>query len=438
MKAAIYTLGCKVNTCESSEIASLLRQAGWQIVTEDEQADAFVVNSCTVTEESSRKSKQLLRRLRRSNPQAVLVLTGCYVQAFPEEAAALQEADLVIGHRERESLPRLLTLFLQNRESLRLIQPHEKEEPFSGGNTASTEGHTRAFLKIQDGCDRFCSYCIIPYARGRSRSASLERVRSVSRAFAANGYREIVLVGINLSAFGKDSGEGDLADAVAAASEPAGIVRVRLGSLEPDHLTPDLLERLSACRKLCGQFHISLQSGCDSVLRRMNRHYTAEEYDTLTQRLRAGFPDCSLTTDVICGFPGESEEEFAETVAFVKKIGFEKVHIFPYSPRSGTSAARRDGQIPKHEKQKRCAYLAKITENSRTAFFAARLGKIYDVLFETQKNGLWHGYTENYIPVAVKNEGTESLRGKILPVRLSALASDGCIGERLLDETENL
>ena len=418
MKFFLKTFGCRVNQVESQALFEEFQRAGWSQTPHMEEADLCLLNTCTVTHQADKDVEKLIRQILRRNPASRLVLTGCYAAAHKEHIRQTFPQAEIVGKYDLGK-----TLF--NKEDV-------------CWTVSGHEGHSRAFIKIQDGCDRFCSYCIIPYARGRSRSASLERVRSVSRAFAANGYREIVLVGINLSAFGKDSGEGDLADAVAAASEPAGIVRVRLGSLEPDHLTPDLLERLSACRKLCGQFHISLQSGCDSVLRRMNRHYTAEEYDSLTQRLRAGFPDCSLTTDVICGFPGESEEEFAETVAFVKKIGFEKVHIFPYSPRSGTSAARRDGQIPKHEKQKRCAYLAKITENSRTAFFAARLGKIYDVLFETQKNGLWHGYTENYIPVAVKNEGTESLRGKILPVRLSALSSDGCIGERLPDETENL
>lgn len=435
MKAAIFTLGCKVNTCESSEIAALLRQAGWEITEND--ADAYLINSCTVTQESSRKTRQLLRRLRRLHPDAALVLTGCYAQAFPEEAASLREADLVVGHREREQLPELLADFLQNKKPLRRLLPHQAGEPFTGGGIASTEGHTRAFLKIQDGCDRFCSYCIIPYARGRSRSASLEKVRATAYAFAENGYREIVLVGINLSAFGMDSGEGDLADAVAAASAPQGVARVRLGSLEPDHLTKELIRRLHDCPKLCGQFHISLQSGSDEVLRRMNRHYTAQEYLQLTERLRANFPDCALTTDVICGFPGESEEEFKETVAFVQTVGFEKVHIFPYSRRTGTPAARRTEQISKEEKHRRCALLARETEKSREAFLAARLGKCYEVLFESQKNGVWHGYTENYIPVAVEAAG-ESLRGKILPVRLCALSPEGCIGEFVSEKSENL
>lgn len=429
MRAAIYTLGCKVNTCESSEIGEQLLAAGYQLVKKGDEADVYIVNSCTVTEESSRKTRQLLRRLKREHPGAVTVLTGCYPQAFPTEAQGFLQADIVLGNRNNRALLDTLNRFFRERERRVAILPHETDERFYGGILSSTEGHTRAFLKIQDGCNRFCSYCVIPYARGRSRSRTLAETAASAEALAANGYHEIVLVGINLSAYGRDFGDTDLADAVQAVSAPPQIRRVRLGSLEPDHLTPSLIEKLQTCEKLCPQFHISLQSGSGGVLRRMNRHYTAEEYAALVQTLRASFADCTITTDIICGFPGESEEEFAQTLDFAEKIGFEKAHIFPYSPRAGTRAAAYEGQIPQKIKEARCAQLSEICENSRRRWLSSQCGRVVEVLFETPKNGFARGYTASYLPVRVRDEAGQIQPGSLRRVRILSVQGEGCIGE---------
>lgn len=321
MKAAFYTLGCKVNQYETQAMMKQMAAAGYEVEEHaGGAADVLVVNSCTVTGESDRKLRQLLRRLRREHPEAVIVLTGCMPQAFPDKAAELADADIVLGNAQRSAVAAHVEAFLARHE--RLVDIPHHAAAYERLSVDDFQGRTRAFVKIEDGCNRFCSYCIIPYARGRVRSRPLEELREEVAALAGRGFREVVLVGINLTAYGQDTG-ADIADAVSTAAAPAGIRRVRLGSLEPDHLTDALIARLAAQPKLCPQFHISLQSGCDATLRRMNRHYTSAEYAGLCARLRAAFPGCALTTDVMVGFPGEDEDEFAQSLAFVLSL----IHI---------------------------------------------------------------------------------------------------------------
>ena len=415
MKAAYITLGCKVNQYESNAMRQALEQAGYETVGENEQADVYVVNSCTVTAESSRKSRQALRAARRRNPNAVTVLTGCYPQAYADELQTLTEADIVLGNKTNALLPEAIRRFRETGKRLIEVEPHGRTDGYKGVGAAAFEGHTRAFIKIQDGCNRYCTYCIIPKSRGFSRSRDPEEIYRELKEIAANGYKEVVFVGINLSAYGLDT-SGNIADALELAEKTDGIERIRLGSLEPDHLTDEVLTRMRGFSKFCPQFHLSLQSGCDRTLRRMNRHYDTAFFTDLCDRLRAMFPGLSLTTDIICGFPGETEEEFRETVAYAKKTGFMKVHVFPYSPREGTPAAKMDGQIPKEEKARRCAILQKECDGVRAAFLQTLVGTTQRVLFETPKNGFACGYTENYTPVRVRTD--LPLAGEIRTVRV--------------------
>ncbi|MGN0520307.1 MAG: tRNA (N(6)-L-threonylcarbamoyladenosine(37)-C(2))-methylthiotransferase MtaB [Candidatus Fimenecus sp.] len=421
MKVKLYTLGCKVNQYETEEITEQLLKNGYEITLQDGEADIFVVNSCTVTAESDRKTRQLVRRLKRNFPESTVVLTGCMPQAFPDAASALSAADIVIGNKNNVTLPQKLHAYFETNQRLFAVEQHKSGEPFLGAPITDFHERTRAILKIEDGCDRFCSYCIIPTARGRVRSKPIAEIEKEAQALSDAGYRELVLVGINLSAYGKDSGER-FTDAVAAACAPSGVLRVRLGSLEPDHITDEVIEALSKLPKLCGQFHISLQSGCDRTLQRMNRHYTAAQYAALAQKLRAAFPDCTLTTDIMVGFAGETEEDFQETVAFAKQIGFEKIHVFPYSVREGTRAASFDGQIEKCEKDRRAAELLAVAAEIRRAFLQNQIGKTVEVLCEHKtENGLHFGYTANYTPVYF--ESKTAVPGSLCRVTLEK--SDG-------------
>ena len=325
MKVCVITLGCKVNQYESQAMLNGLLTAGCTACDDISQSDIILINSCTVTAMSDRKVRQSVRRARRENPDAVLVLTGCMPQAFPEAAENLTEADVVLGNSNRSSLLSDVQKFLSTHERVIDIVPHGKSFEFLSVNRFYER--TRAFVKIEDGCNRFCSYCIIPYARGRVRSKPLEDLKKEIDEIAANGYREVVLTGINLSAYGQDIGLS-LCDAVESACAPDGIARVRLGSLEPEQLDEPNIERLYRQKKLCPQFHLSLQSGCGETLKRMNRHYTPEEYRKIVKNLRAAFPNTAITTDIMVGFPGETDEEFEESLAFEQEIGFAKAHVF--------------------------------------------------------------------------------------------------------------
>ncbi len=425
MKVAVYTLGCKVNQYDSQEMISALAKRGYQICDHKEKCDLYIVNSCTVTAESSRKTRQAVRKFRNENKDAVIVLTGCFSQAFPQDAALLTEADIILGNNSNHSLLKHLDRFLITKEKIFDINPHTRDEKYCGESIDTFEGHTRAFVKIQDGCNRYCSYCIIPKARGFSRSRSIDDIQKEISSLAALGYKEIVFVGINLSSYGLDNGT-DICDALMTAERTPGIERFRLGSLEPDHITDDIINKLSTMSKFCPQFHLSLQSGSNPVLKRMNRHYTAEEYYELCCKLKNTFNDISLTTDIIVGFPGETQKDFEETLAFAKKCGFMKVHVFPFSPREGTPAFRYPDKILNSIKNERCAILQKECDYVRNTFMSEYIEKTVSVLFETPKNGIQQGYTKNYTPVSV--EYPHNLCGKILPVKITAVDENGCTG----------
>lgn len=428
MKAAFYTLGCKVNQYETQAMLEQLERAGYTVVSCDDDADAYIINSCTVTAASDQKTRQAVRHFKRLHPDCAVVLTGCMPQAYPQEASGLLEADIILGNKNNAMLVQALSEYWMTGGRQVAIGMHERKtgEAFTAAEISAFHERTRAFVKIEDGCDRFCSYCIIPYARGRVRSRDLASLQMEVETLAAHGYREIVLVGINLSAFGKDNG-GRFYDAVSLACRPDGIARVRLGSLEPDHLTPDVIAALASLPKLCPQFHISLQSGCAATLQRMNRHYTPEDYRALCRRLRESFPDAALTTDVMVGFPGETQEEFDASLAFVQQVGFAKIHVFPYSPRTGTKAAAMEGQIPQPVKKERCRIMMKAGQELRKQFLSRQLNRDYPVLFETPCAAhIYEGYTPNYTPVRVSSP--ENLCGKIVNTRLIALGEDWCEG----------
>ncbi|NLG92929.1 MAG: MiaB/RimO family radical SAM methylthiotransferase, partial [Clostridiales bacterium] len=358
---------------------------------------------------------------------AVIVLTGCMPQAFPEAAAELQDADIVLGNSNRSSLLPDILNYLSSRQRIVDIVPHEKTSGFEAMKVNQFYERTRAFVKIEDGCNRFCSYCIIPYARGRVRSKPMEELKKEINEIAANGYREVVLTGINLSAYGQDIGL-HLCDAVETACAPENIARVRLGSLEPEQLSEEVIARLSRQKKLCAQFHLSLQSGCDETLRRMNRHYNTDEYRTIVKNLRAAFPNAAITTDIMVGFPGETEEEFQKSLDFAKEIGFAKVHVFAYSRRPGTKANDAPDQVTQAVKEQRSRRMIEITQKTKEDFFRWQVGLTEPVLFEREcEKGVYEGYTENYTPV--KTQSGESLAGRIVPVKLTQALRDFCIGE---------
>ena len=438
MKAYFYTMGCKVNQYETQAMMALLRKKGYEtaVYHRDAPAEAgavIVLNSCTGTGESDRKVRQVLRRIRRENPAGITVLTGCMPQAFPEAGAALLEADIVLGNAARAALPEAIDRFLATRERVVDIPPHDKTvEPLC---IEDFEERTRAFVKVEDGCDRFCSYCIIPYARGRVRSRATDDIAAELEGLVARGYREAVLVGINLTSYGKDTG-GTLADAVDAACGVEGLTHVRLGSLEPDHMTDELIARLKAQPKLCEQFHVALQSGCDATLRRMNRHYDTAQFEAVCRKLQAAFPQCSLTTDVMVGFPGETEEEFTQSLEFVKRIGFSKVHVFPYSPREGTRAAVMDGQISTAEKTARAARMTAVCEEVRRGVLEAAVGTVQEVLCETRTDeGHTLGYTRGYLPCRI-DEAVEA--GQTVRVTIYKAENDRLWARLLKNEEETL
>ena len=420
MRVCFYTLGCKVNLNETGALEQMFRSAGFAIVPEGEEADVFVVNSCTVTNFGDQKSRKWLRRAKRENPGAVTVLTGCYPQAFPEEAARFLEADLVCGNGDRKAILENVMKLLDGHERIVAIAPHARGERFEELPVERFETHTRAFIKVEDGCNRQCAYCVIPRARGPVRSRAEESILNELHQLAAAGYREVVLSAISLPSYGLDTGT-NLVELVEHCAQVEGIERIRQGSLDPDMLTPEYIARLAAVDKLCPQFHLSLQSGCTATLRRMRRVYTAEQYAEVVENIRSAYGDrpVSFTTDCICGFPGETEADFEESRAFLKKIGFLKVHVFPYSRRSGTPAYDFPGQIHERDKQERSRAMNAAAEAIRKEVLAGYEGMEDDVLLETPlSETLFTGYTRLYVPVVVSAPGHAS--GEIVRVRLGA------------------
>ena len=420
MRVCFYTLGCKVNLNETGALEQMFRGAGFTIVPEGEEADVFVVNSCTVTNFGDQKSRKWLRRAKRENPGAVTVLTGCYPQAFPEEAANFLEADLVCGNGDRKAILDNVLKLLDGHERIVAVTPHKHGELFEELPVERFETHTRAFIKVEDGCNRQCAYCVIPRARGPVRSRAEASILNELRQLAASGYREVVLSAISLPSYGLDTGT-NLVELVEKCAQVEGIERIRLGSLDPDMLTPEFITRLAAVDKLCPQFHLSLQSGCTATLRRMRRVYTAEQYAQVVADIRAAYGSrpVSFTTDCICGFPGETVEDFEESCAFLKQIGFLKVHVFPYSRRSGTPAYDFPDQVHEREKQERSRTMNALVEELRRDVLTTYEGMEDEVLLETAlSETLFTGYTRLYVPVVVSAPGRKS--GEIVRVRLGS------------------
>lgn len=425
MKVYFYTLGCKVNQYETQEMSELLEKNGYTIMYNAAEADVAVVNSCTVTAESVRKTRQTIRKLKKQNPNNIIILTGCASQAEPHIINDLPEVDIFMGNRSNTKIVEALNEYIEKKQRLTKRIEHLTGDEFCGTGISRFDEHTRAFLKIQDGCDRFCSYCLIPTARGRSRSKKLEDIDAELKTLSENGYSEIVFVGINLSDYGKNT-PYSLPDALRLAEKYDGIKRVRLGSLEPDHITDEMIDQFKTLTKLCPQFHISVQSGCNKVLKAMNRHYTAEEYEHLANKLRETFSDATITTDVLVGFPTETEEDFKETLEFVKRICFEKVHVFPYSVRKGTRAAKME-QLTKAVKEDRASRLSAVTDKIREEFLNKQIGKTVEVLFETEKDVFCDGYTKNYTPIRIYSATIR--KGEFATIEITGAEKDSCIGK---------
>lgn len=432
MRVTFYTLGCKVNQNETGALAQLFEENGYTVVSYEEGADVYIVNSCTVTNFGDQKSRKWLRRAKRENPGAVTVLTGCYPQAFPEEAAKITEADVVTGSGNRHAILADVQKVLDGEQTRVVdIRPHEKGEQFEELPMDKFAEHTRAFVKVEDGCNRRCAYCVIPRARGPVRSRDEASVLEELRRLAEAGYKEVVLTAISLPSYGTDSGTS-LVELIEKAAEVPGIERIRLGSLDPDMLHAEDIRRMAAVKKLCPQFHLSLQSGCDKTLRTMRRPYTTAQYADIAAQLRQAFgaENVSFTTDVIVGFPGETEEDFEASMDFVTGMRFLKVHVFPYSRREGTAAFDFPDQLPEHEKEARSHRMTAAVEEVRAAEVAAMQGRTASVLLETPlSNTLFTGYTKQYLPVLVSALGHKT--GDIVEVVLGAWDGKRCRAELL-------
>ena len=423
MKAAFYTLGCKVNQYETQIMEQEFRKAGFEVVDCEEEADAYIVNSCTVTGTGDRKSRQMVHRFRREHPGAVVALTGCFPQAFPEEAASVLEADIILGAADRSEL---LPAVLDALDGKRVVHitPHTPGEPFEPMTAEGMLDRTRAFVKIEDGCDNRCAYCIIPKARGYVRSKPLHDLERELELLSAKGYQEAVLSGINLPFYGKDLGLR-LADAVELACQIMS--RVRLSSLEPELLTREDVERFAGMESFCPSFHLSLQSGCDRTLAAMRRRYNTDLYRSVVANIRDVFENPALTTDLMVGFPGETEEDFEESLAFIREIAFAKVHVFAYSRRPGTDAAVMPGQISNAEKARRSDRISEAAAETRAAFLQNMVGRTEAVLIESEiRNGLMQGYTKNYVPVTIP--AVKSLLCTVQDILINGTDGDVCTG----------
>ena len=426
MKIAFYTLGCKANQFETQALERLFAERGHEIVPFDGFADVYVVNTCTVTALSDKKSRNAARRCKKCNPAARLVLCGCYAQVKPQEARALCGADAVIGTPDKSRVVSIVEELAP--DGVRDLW-HEAPPLFDVLPAGGLSGRTRALLKVQDGCRNFCTYCLIPFARGPERSMPFDTAVFEARRLAEEGYREIVLTGIEISAYGRDlPGRPGLISLVEALCQAAPGCRIRLGSLEPRTVTEDFARRCAALPNLCPHFHLSLQSGCDRTLRAMNRHYTAGEYKAACGLLRRYLPGCGLTTDLIVGFPGETREDFEESLRFVTECGLGKVHVFPYSRRQGTRAASMPGQLSQAEKAARSQQAIRVCRALEQKDLEARVGQTYDVLFEQQEDGWFTGHIPEYCLVKARGE---DLHNRVLPVKITGFEEETLIGEVL-------
>lgn len=424
MLISFHTLGCKVNQYETEILAQRFAEQGFQ-KEDGPHADVIVINSCTVTASGDKKTRQLLHRLRRENPSAIIALTGCFPQAFPHEASALQEADVITGAKNRSELPALVRRALGGERPIVSIIPHEKGEAFEEMSSAGME-RTRAFLKIEDGCNHHCTYCIIPTARGPVRSKPLDNLQTELQALAASGHKEVVLAGINLASYGRDSGSS-LLEAVRIACAVPGLVRVRLGSMEADLLSDSDWQALAALPQLCPQFHLSLQSGSDATLRRMGRKYNTDYYRHTVQTIRSVFPNPSITTDIMVGFPGETEADFEDSLRFFEETGFAGAHVFAYSPRPGTPAASFAGQVPSAEKNRRSRLMQQAADRMKEQFLQGMVGRTEEILVEYSSDpAKQEGYTPNYTNIRISHP--QLLRRQLVRVLIAGIEQNECYG----------
>lgn len=400
-----WTLGCKVNQYETEALEELLKGEGYVKASNDEAADLILINTCTVTNLSDRKSRQIIRKAKRLNPESIVVVAGCYAQISPEEVAEIDGVDIIIGTSEREKLLTYIEQVKMDNISIVAVDPHRQNERFENLNIETTEERTRAYLKVQDGCNQYCSYCIIPYARGFIRSRSLEDSLAEAYRLSQKGFKEIILTGIHIGSYGKDLEENiGLIDLIEAIAKVEGIKRIRLSSIEPMTITEDFMERAVSCGKLMDHFHLSLQSGCNKVLKEMNRNYTCEEYRETVERIRNYMPFAGITTDIIVGFPGESDIDFQETLDFVDSIGFSRIHVFPYSKREGTPAAKRLDQVQGEVKHERSKKLIELGEKLSSDFIEQNINRNLLVLFEESIEGKAYGYSSNYLRICVEEQ----------------------------------
>ena len=414
-KVSFYTLGCKVNQYETNAMAQKFIDNGYKVVHQDEQADIAIVNTCTVTNMSDRKSRQLLRHIKHLNKDIVLVAVGCYVQVAKEEVEKIPEIDLVLGNNEKTNIVKYVETYIENKNKLNQITDVMHQKQFIDFGAITYTEKTRAVIKVQDGCDRFCSYCIIPYARGRVRSREPQSIIDEVQKIAQKGIKEVVITGIHIASYGKDfKNEYKLIDLLEDLNKIENLQRIRLGSLEPTLITAEFVQRLSKLEKICPHFHLSLQSGCDDTLKRMNRKYTTSEFKKVVQLLREQYNDVILTTDIIVGFPQETDQEFERTYKFLKQINFYKMHIFKYSQRKGTKAAIMSGQVDGKIKEQRSQKLIELSNENQKAYNQKYIGKEVEVLFEEKEGDYYKGHTKNYIMVKIKsNSNLENCIKKI-------------------------
>ena len=432
-KVAFYTLGCKVNQYETNAMIEQFIKSNYEIVDFEDVADIYVINTCTVTNMSDRKSRQVIRRVKQLNSNAILVVTGCYAQVASEELEKIEEIDLIIGNTEKKDILNIIEKYigassarLQSDEQIinkiNLTDINKQKEFVDFGTTTYTE-KTRAVIKVQDGCNNFCSYCVIPYAKGRVRSRRIESVIKEIKSIVKNRIQEVVITGIHVASYGLDFKDANirLIDLLEEINKIEGLKRIRLGSLEPNIITDEFVERLKKVDKICDHFHLSLQSGCNDTLRRMNRKYSTEDFEEVVKRLRNAFPNVILTTDIIVGFPGETEEEFEVTYNYLKKINFYKMHVFKYSQRKGTRAAVMPNQIDGNIKEERSRKLIGLSDYNEKIYLESYVGKTMQVLLEQEDNEYMKGHTSNYIVVNVREKGLENKLKKVKVIRRKGL-----------------
>ena len=418
-KIAFITLGCKVNLYDTEAMAELFTEKGYEVVDFEEYADVYLINTCTVTNLGDKKSRQMIRRAKRINPNSVVVATGCYAQVASEEVAKIEGINIVIGTKNRSEIVETVENYVAENGVVNNVSDILGEKEFEPLQISRLTNRTRAYIKIQEGCNRYCTYCIIPYARGPIRSRKPEEVIEEVKKLAENGFKEVVLTGIHVASYGLDLGNITLADIIEKVHSVDGIERIRFSSMEPLAIDNEFVARMSKLPKVCDHYHLSLQSGCNRTLKRMNRKYNAEQYAEACERLRNAFPNVAITTDIIVGFPDETEEDFKESLAFAERMKLDKIHTFPYSPKKGTPAAKMKNQISGDVKSQRSKEMIALSDKMNIDFLNNNIGKTVPVLFEDMENGFWQGHTTNYIKVLAKSD--ENLNNKIVDVKLDKI-----------------